>query len=122
MARCEDCIHDKVCNMWAIDSGIPFVNAITCEHYTTADIVPKSEVEEWVSKCRDWHEVAELKSKRIVELEAELSKAKAEVAREIFEEIEKFGKKPCQEAMTTYVIFQSKLDELKKKYTEGASE
>ena len=44
--RCGNCIHDKVCNMWAVDSGIPFVNADTCEHYKpTANVVPKSEVE-----------------------------------------------------------------------------
>ena len=43
--RCENCIHDKVCDMWAVDSGIPFVNADTCEHYKpTADVAPKSEV------------------------------------------------------------------------------
>lgn len=43
--RCENCIHDKVCNMWAVDSGIPFVNADTCEHFkSTSDVVPKSEV------------------------------------------------------------------------------
>lgn len=45
MARCKDCIHDKVCNMWAVDSGIPFVNADTCEHFkSTPDVAPKSEV------------------------------------------------------------------------------
>lgn len=43
--RCENCIHDKVCNMWAVDSGIPFVNADTCEHFKDADVAPKSEGE-----------------------------------------------------------------------------
>lgn len=33
MKHCEDCIHDEVCGMWAVDSGIPFVNADTCVHY-----------------------------------------------------------------------------------------
>lgn len=33
MKYCEDCIHDEVCGMWAVDSGIPFVNADTCVHY-----------------------------------------------------------------------------------------
>lgn len=47
MARkCENCIHDKVCNMWAVDSGIPFVNADTCEHYKpTIDGALKSATE-----------------------------------------------------------------------------
>ena len=39
-ARCEDCIHDKACNVWSLESGLPFVNANTCEHFkTTADVV-----------------------------------------------------------------------------------
>ena len=33
MKHCEDCIHDEVCGMWAVDSGIPFANADTCVHY-----------------------------------------------------------------------------------------
>ena len=47
MARkCENCIHDKACNMWAVDSGIPFVNADTCEHYKpTIDGALKSATE-----------------------------------------------------------------------------
>jgi hypothetical protein len=32
--------------MWAVDSGIPFVNADTCEHFkSSTDVVPKSKVE-----------------------------------------------------------------------------
>ena len=51
MARCKDCIHDKVCDEWAVTSGIPFVNSETCEHFTpTADVVPKSEVLEIFSE------------------------------------------------------------------------
>lgn len=45
MARCEKCIHDKVCDEWAVSSGLPFVNADTCEHYKpAADIATKNEV------------------------------------------------------------------------------
>lgn len=40
MKHCEDCIHDEVCGMWAVDSGIPFVNADTCGHYkASADVI-----------------------------------------------------------------------------------
>lgn len=47
MTRCEDCIHDKVCDEWAVTSGIPFVNADTCDNYkTTADAVE-------VVRCKD---------------------------------------------------------------------
>ena len=76
----------------------------------------KSEVVEWVSKCRDWHEVGELKSQRILELEAELSKAKDEVARDIFAEIEKYKRSPMPECKPVYVINDSSFAELKKKY------
>ena len=34
----------------------------------TADVVPKSEIEEWVARCRDWHEVGELKCREIERL------------------------------------------------------
>lgn len=48
MKHCEDCIHDEVCGMWAVDSGIPFVNADTCVHYkASGDAVNHGE---WVSK------------------------------------------------------------------------
>ncbi len=45
MSRCENCIHNKVCDEWAVSSGLPFVNANTCDHYKpAADVAPKSEV------------------------------------------------------------------------------
>ena len=89
----------------------------------TADVVPKSEVDNWQERCGEWHEVAELKSQRIVELEAELSKAKADVAREIFEEIEKVLE-DCTLIVDDNSFFQlarfgKNIAELKKKYTEG---
>ena len=35
-----DCIHDKLCDMWAVESGLPFVNPNTCEHFKNkADFV-----------------------------------------------------------------------------------
>lgn len=52
MARCKECIHSDVCDMWAVVSGIPFVNADTCEYFkSSADVVPKSEVEYWKEQC-----------------------------------------------------------------------
>lgn len=48
-----------------------------------ADVVPKSEVDKWIGRCGDWHGVAELKSRRIIELEEELARSKSDVAREI---------------------------------------
>ena len=43
----------------------------------------------------------------------------SDVAREIFEEIEKFNRTPLPECEPVYIIKASELAELKKKYTEG---
>jgi hypothetical protein len=70
----------------------------------SADVVPKSEVEKWFRECE------ELQG-RFIELEKE-------VAREIFEEIERsiFGiETPYQ---TLHCIPEGYLAELKKKYTK----
>lgn len=47
----------------------------------TADVAPKSEVEKRKGRCREWHEVAELKSNCIMELDEGLAKANAEIKR-----------------------------------------
>ena len=44
---------------------------------------------------------------------------KSEVAREIFEEIEKFNRPPFPECQPVYIIKARELAELKKKYAEG---
>ena len=48
MARsCKDCIHDELCDTLAVESGIPFVNPNTCEHFKNkADFVE-------VVRCKD---------------------------------------------------------------------
>lgn len=100
MAYCEreDCIHHKACYD---------VNGFPCRadfaHYNSkADFVPKSEVD-WNSIPVD---VSEALKQRAVE------KAKAEVAREIFEEIEKLFFR------NGVFIHIHSYNELKKKYTE----
>jgi hypothetical protein len=47
----------------------------------TAHVEPKSEVDKWQGRCREWHEVAELKSNYIMELDEGLAKANAEIER-----------------------------------------
>ena len=50
MKHCEDCIHDEVCGMWAVDIGMPFVNSVTCAHYKeAADVI--------VSPCKIGDEI-----------------------------------------------------------------
>lgn len=74
------------------------------EYITTADVVPKSE-----SLPLDVHEALK---QRAVE------KAKADVAREIFAELETKAPWFC-ENQTAYEHFNEELAELKKKYQEG---
>jgi hypothetical protein len=91
------------------------------EYQPTADVVPKSEVEK---EIKNWQELyADTVSKwekAYEELEIKLENAKAEVAREIFAELETKAPWFC-ENQTAYEHFNEELAELKKKYTEGDS-
>ena len=107
-------------NSWA-DAFQDFSDLV--EQTPTADVVPKSEVDMSQHLLKDaWKRIEELD-----ELCGELQKSKTEVAREIFEEIEKLlecGFSSChingtEEQFDFYradLGFQ--LAELKKKYTE----
>ena len=109
---CEDCIHNKVCNEWAVTSGIPFVNANTCENFMTADVVPRSEVEKLEEYIDDLNDSKE-------HLCVMLEEARADVAREVFEEVEKHamvGQTPF--GLMLYQIGVGTIAKLKKKYTE----
>ena len=102
----------------------------------TADVVPKIELEAMRTAANSYkmhyeyarREVDELRE--MVEaavacqetLQKALAEAKTEVAREIFEEIEKHGLKPIPEAETIYVLSKNQFAELKKKYKEGNDE
>ena len=143
MAKCKDCIHEKVC--------LHRVNIQTetyaymgfrydiekCEHFI-ADVVPKSEVER-LEKILDSYalQYGTVMDKHIV-----IEKARAEVASEIFEDIEREieeALKSNYEARRVYnptdefgMWVQGKIDalrgiegflaELKKKYTEDKTD
>lgn len=149
---CRNCFHSYVCEQFNENKDdnnekCHFFN----DHYVpTADVVPKSEydavvsavdnstkeflklhddyqeakseVDEWKERCIGWYEVSYLKSQRILELEAELSKAKGEVE-QIFEEIEKILESSQTELVGVKfyyrVIVDKRIAELKKKYAEG---
>jgi hypothetical protein len=128
MARCEDCIHNKVClhkaNIQTDTYAYMGVSYDTekCEHYKpTADVVPKSEV---ARLQEDVDRLQEINNRQVENIKL----AKQEVAREIFEEIEEriathaFTSKSedySDGAFDTIAWVDSKLDELKKKYQEG---
>ena len=137
------------------------IDANDIARFPRADVVPKSEVEKWVDRCRDFHEIGELKCKEIgrlhgillqftdivhkwgaknnvdtseislvpilqEEADSIIEKAKQEVAREIFEEIEGLITNQClmlkdERGVEGYVkaSVHYALAELKKKYTES---
>lgn len=105
-----------------VGTGLQSTAIYAIRDVTTADVVPKSEVDKWIGRCQEWHSVAELKSQRIVELEAELSKAKVEVAIEIFEEIEKILIDSSALPDCARFVDIDKFAELKNKYTEGEAQ
>jgi hypothetical protein len=137
MAECKGCIHDNVCNR---EVGYGYS---VCPHYTTADVVPKSEVAELEIKLRQLEDklrqyeqvcgklaikdgvavglidgketVYILKSISKVTKELAVRRTKAEVAREIFAEIEKYF---CNNELKTGFLTYCNFFNLKKKYTE----
>lgn len=77
----------------------------------TTDVVPKSEVDDWIITAKE-------NLIRIEELEEELKNIRAEIAREIFEEIKK-ALYHLETPMGKYlVINNSRLAELETKYPE----
>lgn len=52
MKHCEDCIHDEVCGMWAVDTGYPFVNANNCVHYKAKAIVKSEAIKEFAERLK----------------------------------------------------------------------
>ena len=78
------------------------------ENAPTADVVPKSEVDKTIAEWAYLH--ADVLNK--------LENARVEVAREIFEEIEKIVVKVRVEDTKNFVLSEKQFAELKKKYTE----
>lgn len=106
---CKDCIHYNVCK----DYGVMFEHfqRFGCKHiYTTADVVPRAEVE------REYGNALQIAFN-----DGKLEGGK-EVAREIFAEIDKEYGENCGAYRIddlTYGQLWDYLTELKKKYTEG---
>lgn len=121
---CSDCQNDNGlrCRACWIDDAIDIV-----EEAPEADVVPKSEVEELSDRYEDlkrkyidlakdhdeliaWGGHIKSKDKAII---------RAEVAREIFEEIEK---RLLNHVADYYGCYHKTFDEIKKKYTEETNE
>lgn len=113
MARCLNCIHFDVCNHDRREYEETFGQ---CREFLNEDdVVQKSEVEmlQGALKAEERHNELTMEMAKKA-----LANAKSEVAREIFEEIEKIA---TAEGAYDYVSIQE-IAELKKKYTEQAVE
>jgi hypothetical protein len=78
----------------------------------TADVVPKSEVEDYK---HNWQKIHDSYNEDCLE---HYNKGRQDATREIFEEIEKYKRSPMPECKPVYVINDSSFAELKKKYAE----
>ena len=128
-----DWIYEKVENRYRLSSGIEH----RCERdlldlicsAPTADVVPKSEVDTWYQLYHSIKE--ELKLEKMYHRETEnlcdrycieSQQAKKQVAREIFEEIEKLSYRFMNDKHYIFGDMVWDIAELKKKYTEGKDE
>ena len=84
----------------------------------TADVVPKSEADEIAEELSDTIVMKDELFDEVIKLRGELANAKAEVAREIFEEIDVLID-DWKHSRIQSIQFIAELAELKKKYTEG---
>ncbi len=39
--HCDNCIHQKCCDSWAVEVGLPFANAVICEYFLSTDNMVK---------------------------------------------------------------------------------
>lgn len=111
MVTCNDCIHCCVC---PIADGCEYDDEQhirdDCEYFApTADVVPKSEVEATVEKLMSATDKV-------------ICEAKAEVAKEIFEEIEfEISQLDYDWGETKAIAIEGIIAELKKKYAESCT-
>ena len=126
-----DWIYEKVENRYRVSSGIEHrcerdLLDLICEA-PTADVVPRAEVDELKRENESLATTVNEASELIGKQRTKIEKVKAEVAREIFEEIEvsiavhAFTSKSEDYADGMYDAIEwvdSKIAELKKKYTE----
>ena len=103
MSRCEECLHFEICDIMHDQYGISKIYPSQCGFFKkAADVVSRSNegaecpichgtgrigTTDWLTKHVSKEQLAKEKAEAVAEYDRQL---KAEVAREIFEEIEKF--------------------------------
>jgi transcription initiation factor IIE alpha subunit len=117
--RCGNCIHKNVCELYDIVQDP--THAVGCGNFLdTADVVPKSEIEELKAIIAD-HKASEERWEELY------SNTKTEVARKIIKDLVKFADDKERQMSfhgdsVWYIDADDVTDfiaELKKKYTEG---
>lgn len=125
MATCKECLHRGVCKdrdnlMLTVNNifELMYQNGVehSCVHFKSiADVVPRAEVEAMQRMYGEKLDVAEA-------LIATLNKSKTNVAWEIFDEVDEIAYHYLNDADYSGGDMIYDLNELKKKYTEGANE
>lgn len=120
--KCQSCFHRDVCPEYHPET-------YSCVHHLDeADVVPRAEIDKLQEVNADLNESLRLASEANKDLQAEVDRLrfnlnavlderaedKAEVAREIFEEMDKIMLPLLHEVSQVYIYTK-----LKKKYTEG---
>ena len=138
MARCKECLHYDICaregrmvqidnHTWDDYNRLDDVERFCDNYIPTTDVVPKSEVEELEKEVERLTNILNsyaLQYGTVVDKQKVIDKAKVEVAREIFEEIEHklsfyFPATSFVNAPNTmHKSLVAMLAELKKKYAE----
>lgn len=119
MARCEDCIHEKVClhraNIQTDTYAYMGVKYDTekCEIFKpTADVVPKSEVERLEAELAEWHNLTQKSVSGYIRY------CEREAVKNFTEEFEEDCLDfPMKETDIHLIVDKEKYEELKKKYT-----
>lgn len=113
MDKCKGCIHTDVCNQ---EVGYGYAE---CPHYKSADVAPRAEVARLQSQV---NRLKKYDEERDIALHAELiAHTRQEVAKEIFEEVERVISETKIGSLYGYYFtkdIRAYIVELKKKYTE----
>ena len=115
---CTDCnsYNGVRCRACGTDDALNII-----EDAPAADVAPRAEVEQLQEVNADLNESLRLACEANKDLQAAIAEVRAEVAREIFEEIEKHGRKMQSSDFSgdfwDIAVLMSDIAELKKKYT-----
>ena len=114
-----DKFAEAICDFQAIDDIATDEVIWFLRTFPTADVAPKSEFEELISENESLAKTVNEASELIRKLRSKVEKSKTEVAREIFEEIDKIRlMEKCFQRVNVFYDTAGEYEKIKKKYTE----